>query len=117
MFQMSLIPGSKKIMKYMSDFPSLFAKYTLRASKYLGIGLANLINIYMPNIIVLDGSLLDVPYFFDHVKEVCNENIHPIFKDTFEIVRSRLDQDAPLVGAGMFVLMGIYANPYVIQKQ
>jgi predicted NBD/HSP70 family sugar kinase len=107
----------EKMMKHMSDFPSLYTKYTLQASNYLGIGLANLINIYMPDIIVLDGSILDVPRFFDHAKEVCNENIHPMFKDTFKIVRSGLNIDAPLVGAGMFVIREIYANPFIIQKQ
>jgi predicted NBD/HSP70 family sugar kinase len=107
----------EKMMKHMAAFPSLYAKYTLQASNYLGIGLANLINLYMPDIIVLDGAIIDIPLFFDNAKEVCDENVHPMFKDTFKIVRSGLDIDAPLVGAGMFVIREIYANPFVIQKQ
>jgi predicted NBD/HSP70 family sugar kinase len=82
---------------------------------YFGVGIANFINIAVPDIIIVQGDLFAISFYFDSVKKHCQENIHPLFENSFEIINSSIGKNAVLIGAGMVLLNDLYSDPYLIQ--
>lgn len=72
------------------------------AGKYLGVGLANIVNMLDPEIIVLGGGLARSDLLIDLAKEELKKEI--FFRDkATEIVRSKLGDEAGIVGAACIV--------------
>lgn len=94
-----------------------FEEYIKQAANYLGIAVANLIDILMPDTVVIGGNLVQVPGFIGWVNETCLEHVHPFFKDIINIRGIRLDEDAVLVGASAFLLRDLYSNPSLILRE
>ena len=71
-----------------------------RMGIYLGVGLANLINIFNPEMIVIGGGVADGwDLFIAHVREQITERAFPIPARRAEIVRAKCGDDAGLLGA------------------
>lgn len=70
------------------------------AAKYLGLGLASLINILDPDLIILGGGIGRSKLIYEHAAEVCAQNI--FFKNRItKIVQSKLSNEAAIIGAAM----------------
>lgn len=70
-------------------------------SDMLGIGLANIINIINPDIIVIGGGLVRVKKIWqDALMKAKNEVVYPTLKNT-PIVGSKLADNAPILGAAL----------------
>ena len=100
-----------KIIEYLNDDPNVLSDVISEVSNYLGIGVANLIDMFVPDVILLEGSLLNIPVLIDKVNQAAAKYVHPIFKNSFRIRKSQLGQNAPLIGAGAFLLKDLYFNP------
>jgi glucokinase len=75
-----------------------------RAFTYLAYGVANLLNLINPGMIVLGGGILTGwPQGRDKVKEVLSSRIRKIFYQQLEIEAPLLGQDAGLIGAANYV--------------
>lgn len=71
-----------------------------REAHYLGLGLANLITLFVPEAIVLGGSVMQsAPLFFDRMRQVIAQNCRLVPADRVEITLSSLGPDAGLIGA------------------
>jgi glucokinase len=71
-----------------------------RMGIYLGVGLASLINIFNPEMIVIGGGVADGwDLFIAHVREQITERAFPIPARRAEIVRAVCGDDAGLLGA------------------
>src|ERR1043165_953463 len=71
-----------------------------RMGIYLGVGLASLIDIFNPEMIVIGGGVADGwDLFIPHVREQVNERAFPIPARRAEIVRAECGDDAGLLGA------------------
>lgn len=71
-----------------------------REAYYLGIGLANLINLFAPEAIVLGGSVMKSAHLFlDRMREVSRQNCKLVPVDQVEITLASLGADAGLIGA------------------
>ncbi len=67
---------------------------------YLGLGLANLVNIFAPECIVLGGSVMkSAPLLLQHVHDVIQENCKLVPHEQMEIVLASLGADVGLIGA------------------
>lgn len=102
----------EKMMAHMRGNAKAYAEHTRQAAKYLGIGISNLVVMFTPDVIVLEGDMLNVPGFIAEVEKSCEENVHPMFTGTYRICRSKLKKDASLIGAGTFFIRDMYANPF-----
>ena len=72
---------------------------------YLGIGIASLVHIFGPRVVVIGGGVSGAwDIFIDSLKETLNERLMPDFKNTFELKRSRLGDDAVLTGSAMLLI-------------
>lgn len=102
----------EKMLAHICQHPGVYSDYTEFAAKYLGIGLANLVGVYTPDVIVVEGAVLDIPDFLETAVKSCAENIHPMFEGTYAIGRSQLESNPSLVGAGTFMIRDMYADPF-----
>lgn len=71
-----------------------------REAYYLGLGLANLITLFAPEVIVLGGSVMkSAPLFLDRMREVIRQNCKLVPVDRVEITLASLGADAGVIGA------------------
>ena len=71
-----------------------------RMGVYLGIGLANLINIINPEMIVIGGGVMNGWSLFEkHMHQQVAERAFPLLADRVRIVRAECGDDAGLLGA------------------
>jgi len=76
-----------------------------RAGKSLGTGLANLVNIFDPEMIILGGGvMIDDKIIIEEAKRVVAETALKPNRDTVRIVISELGEDAGLLGAAALVI-------------
>jgi glucokinase len=75
-----------------------------RREEYLGIGLANIVNIFNPDIIVIGGGIVDAGKFlFEPARKIMRKNIlSPLAKNT-KVVKAKLGEDAGAIGATLLL--------------
>lgn len=67
---------------------------------YLGIGLANLINLFTPDAIVLSGSVMkSAPLFLDRIREVIRSGCRFVPAERTQLTLASLGDDTNLIGA------------------
>ena len=67
---------------------------------YLGLGLANLINLFTPDAIVLSGSVMkSAPLFLDRIREVIKSGCRFVPAEKTELTLASLGDDTNLIGA------------------
>ncbi|MCX7793644.1 MAG: ROK family protein [Thermodesulfovibrionales bacterium] len=84
-----------------------FSREVLRAAgRYLGIGIANIINILSPQAIILTGGLTGMwnIYVQEAIKEAQKRAFRELFDNT-QIIPSELGEDAGLLGAARLALI------------
>ncbi len=73
-----------------------------REGHYLGVGIANLITLYAPEVVVLTGSVMkSADLFLPTIHEVVRRNCGLVPAADVEVLPSALGGDAPLIGAGV----------------
>jgi len=78
-----------------------------RTGMYLGIGLANLINILNPEMIVIGGGVVNGWDLFEkHMHQQVEERAFPLLAERVKIVRAKCGDDAGLLGAARLALVG-----------
>jgi len=76
-----------------------------RMGVYLGIGLANLINILNPEMIVIGGGVVNGWDLFEkHMHQQVEERAFPLLAARVKIVRAKCGDDAGLLGAARLAL-------------
>ena len=76
-----------------------------RMGVYLGIGLANLINILNPEMIVIGGGVVNAWGLFEkHMHQQVEERAFPLLAARVKIVRAKWGDDAGLLGAARLAL-------------
>jgi glucokinase len=82
------------------------------AGRFLGVGLANIINIMSPEAIILAGGLIGAwnIYVQEAIKEASRRAFRELF-DGVKIIPSSLGDDAGIVGAARLVFMETPGNP------
>ncbi|HEV7432755.1 MAG TPA: ROK family protein [Steroidobacteraceae bacterium] len=72
-----------------------------REGNYLGVGIANLITMFVPEVIALSGSVMNsVDLFMPTIRAVVRRNCALVPAASVELVPAALGNDAPLIGAG-----------------
>lgn len=77
-------------------------------SRYLGMGIANLISILNPQVVVLGGGLMQASdLMLDTIRREVREWAQPIAAGQVRIEATRLGEDAALIGAARLALDGV----------
>ncbi|MGG3279623.1 ROK family transcriptional regulator [Paenibacillus solani] len=76
----------------------------INSAQYVGIALANIMNLLTPETIIIGGSLANqYPDFFEHVKETAYKRSLSSFHNQMVLQPSELGEHAGMVGAGTIV--------------
>ncbi|MHC1684220.1 MAG: ROK family protein [Clostridiaceae bacterium] len=76
------------------------------ALNYLGIGIANSINTFDPEIVIIGGGVSKAGQIvFDKVQEIVNKRCFKVMSESCKIVPSKLETDAGVVGAIALAIM------------
>jgi glucokinase len=71
-----------------------------REAYYLGLGLANLINLFTPDVIVLSGSLMkSAPLFLEGIRKLICRGCRFVPFEKSELALASLGEDSNLIGA------------------
>jgi glucokinase len=88
-----------------------------RMGVYLGIGLANLINILNPEMIVIGGGVVNGWALFEkHMHQQVEERAFPLLAERVKIVRAKCGDDAGLLGAAHLALRSSLSTDYTDSK-
>ena len=75
-----------------------------QAARYLGVGLANLVNIFNPEMIIIGGGVGKMgERLLGPAREVVKERAFPLLVEAVRIVGAQNIDDAGLLGAAAFV--------------
>ncbi|GAC1679340.1 MAG: ROK family protein [Candidatus Acidiferrum sp.] len=78
----------------------LAAQAVEREAYYLGLGVANLINLFVPDVIVLGGSVMkSAALFLDGIRKVISQGCRFVPYEKTELALASLGEDANLIGA------------------
>ncbi|MDI7247824.1 MAG: ROK family transcriptional regulator [Bacillota bacterium] len=84
------------------------------SGRYVGIGLANLVNCFNPELIVLGGQLaLRSNLFFTSARETARRRAWPVLGKDLDVVLSALGHDACVIGATSLVLTRVFESPSI----
>lgn len=92
--------SAKQICAMAAEGHALARQAVEREAHYLGLGLANLVNIFCPEVIVLGGSVMDsAPLFFDGIRQEIRRNCTQVPSERTEIRLASLGPQAAIIGA------------------
>jgi len=71
------------------------------AARWLGVGIANFVNLLSPDVVVLGGGLVEaLPHLFlEVVTESARAHVMPAYVKSFQVLVSKLGDDATTIGA------------------
>jgi glucokinase len=97
---------SSHLRKALQQGDRLVKKTLQEASRFIGIGAANLINICNPEYLVVGGGVLNAleAEMFDTIRESALEYTFPGAENGLKFVSSKLGDDAGITGAAALVL-------------
>ena len=92
--------SAKRICQLARQGDALACQAVAREAYYLGLGLANLINLFTPDVIVLGGSVMkSAGLFLDGARNVISQGCRFVPFEKTELVLASLGEDANLIGA------------------
>jgi len=91
---------AEQICQMAREADPLARRAVEREARYLGLGIANLINLFTPDIIVLAGSLMkSAPLFLDEIRATIVRGCRFVPHEKTELALASLGDDANLIGA------------------
>ena len=102
---------TEDILKAALDGDILAREIWKNAGKYLGIGIANMINLMGPDAVILAGGLIaawDI-YIQEAIKEASRRAFKKLF-DRVKIIPAALRDDAGVIGSAGLVLNPLYVD-------
>ena len=91
---------AKRICELAYAGDALALRAIARETFYLGIGLANLVNLFTPDALILSGSVMkSADLFLDGIQEVMRRGCRFVPLEKVEVTLASLGEDANLIGA------------------
>lgn len=96
---------SKALSESIEHGDELIEDIVRNAARQIGIAVGNLVNVLLPDIVVLGGGLVEAmpDMFIQPVRKSANKRVMPSFEDTFEVVAAKLGDDAGILGAASWI--------------
>jgi glucokinase len=92
---------AEQICQFAQQGDELACQAVEREAHYLGLGLANLINLFVPSVIVLGGSVMkSASLLLDGIRTVISQGCRFVPYEKTELALASLGEDANLIGAG-----------------
>lgn len=94
---------AEKVGAAAQDGDSLASEVILRAATYLGVGLANLVNIFNPEMIIIGGGIAKMgDLLLNPARQVVRERAFQLSTQAVQIVPAQLGDNTGVLGAAVF---------------
>jgi len=94
---------AEKVSLAAQDGDSLALEVILKAATYLGVGIANLVNIFNPEMIIIGGGMAKMgDLLLNPARQVVREGAFQLSVQAVQIVPAQLGDDAGVLGAAVF---------------
>jgi len=94
---------AKEVSIAARDGDSLASEVVLKAATYLGVGLANVVNIFNPEMIIIGGGMAKMgDLLLNPARQVVKERAYQLSAQVVQIVPAQLGDDAGVLGAAVF---------------
>jgi len=104
----SPVTGTKQIFQLLKEKDEIAQKVITKFVSYLAAGVANIINIFNPEMIIIGGGVSKAgAVFIEDIKNACQKRAMPVSFNNVEIVGATLGNDAGMMGAGAFALKSL----------
>ena len=91
---------ARRICELAQEGDAIALRAVEHESYYLGLGLANLINLFTPDAIVLSGSVMkSAELFMDRIREVIRQGCRFVPAEKTQLTLASLGEDTNLIGA------------------
>ncbi|NLD71086.1 MAG: ROK family transcriptional regulator [Chloroflexi bacterium] len=101
----------RDIIAAVRDGDALALGEVRRASEYLGVGVANLINLFNPSLVIIGGYLAEAGEMVIHsIRKAAQRRAFPVSYRHVQIQRNALSLDSACVGACALVVNGYIAG-------
>jgi glucokinase len=91
---------AKRVCQLAQQGDELARQAVEHETHYLGLGLANLVNLFVPDVIVLGGSVMkSAALFLDGIRKVIRQGCRFVPYEKTELAVASLGEDANLIGA------------------
>jgi glucokinase len=87
-------------------------KIVQEAARWIGIGVANLVNLLLPEIVILGGGVVEAmpDLFCREVLKTANDRTMPVFQNRFKVVPASLGDHATALGVAAFARKSVLAK-------
>ncbi|MBI3828623.1 MAG: ROK family protein [Planctomycetes bacterium] len=105
--------NTEAVFRAADDGDRLATNVVTRAGEYIGLGLANLVNFFNPELIVFGGEVLVHGYrvFNEAIERTFRARVLPILQQPTRIIPSALGRDAAAVGGSMLIFESLFDEP------
>ena len=98
------ISTPKELMKLAKRGNKKAIRVYREVGEYLGLGLASVVNILNPDIIVIGGGIANAgELLFKPTRKIMKENIISSLAKTTKIIKARFGEDAGAIGAALLL--------------
>ena len=110
-------PTAEDVFEAASQGDALALRITAEEAELLGMGLANIVSLVNPEIIILGGSVgSHAGFLLPQIKTIVDRYAQPISAQSVKIVTSRLGTDAGLLGAAYGILLR-FKRPEILNSK
>jgi predicted NBD/HSP70 family sugar kinase len=107
--------GVETVMHAAADGDTRALEALADVGRWLGIGLAGLVNVLDPRLVVLGGRLARIhPFVIGPVESELRRRALPAARALVSVVPARLGADAPLIGAAELAFEPLLADPVAV---
>lgn len=91
---------SKALSESIENGDEVIKDIVQNAARQIGIAVGNLVNVLLPETVVLGGGLVEAmpDLFVNPVRKSANKRVMPSFEGTFEVVPAKLGDDSAVLG-------------------
>ncbi|MDN4593046.1 ROK family transcriptional regulator [Polycladomyces subterraneus] len=92
-----------KILELSAQGDNTVNEHLAQAGSYLGVAIANLCNIFNPEMVILGGDIATrCDVYFEHARQTAKRRILPDFSHRIKIERAKLGELSGAIGAAVF---------------
>ncbi|MFP6604864.1 MAG: ROK family protein [Pirellulaceae bacterium] len=106
------------LAKAIEEGDQIIEEIILNACKYLGIVIANYINLLVPEVVVLGGGLVEAmpQLFVKNITRTAKQHVLPVYRDSFRVAAASLGDYATAMGAACWAAHKGQAAPFKVSQ-
>lgn len=102
------------VFKSALDKDSFALDIVRKTGKYLGIGIANMVNLFDIELVIIGGNITKAGEpFLESVRKTAKKHLLPLFNKNLKIKYAKIGEDAAALGATILVLQDLFKAPSV----